>query len=86
MYKIEYLENAKGKYFQIIPNDKKILIKRAIEERLTVDPVSFGKPLRRSLKKHFRLRLADYRIIYRVNEACKVVTIVAIEHRIDIYK
>jgi mRNA interferase RelE/StbE len=85
-YVIQYLETAKGKYFQAIPKDKKALIKRFIEERLTKDPESFGKPLRGSLKNHYRLRIGDYRVIYRINiDDEATVLVIAIGHRKDIY-
>ena len=44
----------------------KLKIKKAIEERLTLDPIGFGKPLRYSLKGHRRLRIGDYRVVYRI--------------------
>lgn len=60
-------------------------IKRAIEERLTVDPVIFGKPLQYNLKGYRRLRVGDYRVIYRIEHAKRIVFIVAIKHRKDVY-
>jgi mRNA interferase RelE/StbE len=38
--------------------------KRAIENKLIIDPRSFGKPLAGSLKGHYRLEIGDYRVIY----------------------
>ena len=61
----------------------KISNKKAIEERLMVDPITFGKPLRYSLKGHRRLRVSDYRVVYRIEN--KSVIIIAIKHRKDIY-
>ena len=52
-----------------------------MKERLEIDPVSFGKPLRYSLKGHRRLRVGDYRIVYKINEDKKIVIIVAVDHR-----
>jgi mRNA interferase RelE/StbE len=83
LFTIRYLEFAKGKYFQAIAQDKRMLIKRAIGDKLTVNPRAFGKPLAGSLKGHYRLRIGDYRVIYRVND--DIVTVVAIGHRKDIY-
>jgi mRNA interferase RelE/StbE len=83
LFTIRYLEFAKGKYFQAIAQDKRILIRKAICDKLTVDPRAFGKPLAGSLKGHYRLRVGDYRVIYRVND--DVVTVVAIGHMRDIY-
>jgi mRNA interferase RelE/StbE len=61
------------------------LIQKAIEERLTVDPISFGKPLRYSLTGSRRLRVSRYRIIYHVDVKQHKVIITAIHHRKDSY-
>jgi addiction module RelE/StbE family toxin len=83
LFTIRYLEFAKGKYFQAIAQDKRMLIRKMIGDKLTVNPRAFGKPLSGSLKGHYSLRIGDYRVIYRVNDG--VVTVVAIGHRKDIY-
>ena len=85
MFKIEYLETVVTRAFKAIPSDIKLVIKRAIEERLTTNPTLFGKPLRGSLRYHYRLRIGDYRVIYRVNIEENIVTIIAIGHRRNIY-
>ena len=41
-------------------------IKKAIENKLAISPEIFGKPLRRSLKGYRKLRVGDYRVIYRI--------------------
>jgi mRNA-degrading endonuclease RelE of RelBE toxin-antitoxin system len=46
----------------------------------------FWKPLRYSLKEHRRLRVADYRGVYRVDASSRTVTVIAIKHRRDIYE
>jgi len=38
----------------------------AIEEKLTVDPENYGKPLLGEFKGYYRLRVEDYRVIYRI--------------------
>ena len=68
-----------------LPKSAKELIKRAIDERLTVDPVGFGKPLRYSLVGHRRLRVSVYRVVYYIDTPKKLVVVVAIKHRKDIY-
>lgn len=85
-YRIRYLEEVTYKHIPLLSSSAKTLIKRAIEERLMIDPVSFGKPLRYSLKGHRRLRVGDYRIVYRIEPASKTVIIVAIKHRKDVYE
>jgi mRNA interferase RelE/StbE len=61
-------------------------IKTAIEQKLTVDPMRFGKPLRHSWKGHRRLRVGDYRIIDRLDVSKRIVSIVTIGHRSGIYE
>lgn len=84
-YQVVYLEQVKSEDIPALPVKMRELIKRAIEERLTVDPISFGKPLRYSFKGHRRLRVGDYRVIYRVDISKHIVIIVHIGHRKDVY-
>lgn len=59
-------------------------IRRAIEEKLIVEPDMYGRPLRRSLKGYRKLRVGDYRIIYRIEE--RTVKILVIRHRSVVYR
>jgi mRNA interferase RelE/StbE len=55
----------------------KTMIKRAIEERLWARPEVFGRPLRRSLKGYWKLRVGSYRIVFKlVGEKILVLAIV----------
>ncbi len=58
-------------------------IKIAIEKKLMTEPDKYGKPLRRSLKGYRKLRVGDYRIIFRIEE--KRVKIFLIQHRSTVY-
>lgn len=49
---------------------------------LAENPHRVGKPLRRELEGMHSARRGDFRIVYRISH---VVTIVAIDHRADIY-
>ncbi len=85
-YKIEYLDNVVSEDIPDLPKTMRALIKRAIETRLTVEPIGLGKPLRYSFIGHRRIRVGDYRIVYRVNIEASVVTIVFIKHRKEVYE
>ena len=85
-YKIRYQEEVIRKHIPALSPSSKTLIKRAIEERLMVDPVGLGKPLRYSLKGHRRLRVSNYRIIYRIEPEINSVIVIAILHRKDVYE
>jgi mRNA interferase RelE/StbE len=86
MYTLRYYARVIEKDIPSLPKSMRLRIQKAIEERLTVDPVGFGKPLQHSLKGHRRLRVGDYRIVYRIDPVARRVDIVAIDHRKDIYE
>lgn len=85
-YEIFYLDTVIKQDIPALPKSAKTVIKRAIEQRLMIDPIGFGKPLRYSLKGHRRLRVGDYRIVYRIEPEQQRVIIIAIQHRRDVYK
>ena len=83
MYQIEYFESVVKTDIPKLPKSEKIKIKRAIEAKLTRNPIEFGKPLRYSLKGARRLRVGDYRIIYIIDK--NTVLITKIGHRKEVY-
>jgi len=85
-YSVEYIEKVVKKDIPKLPKSTKLLIKKSIEEHLMVDPLGFGKPLRYSLKGYRRLRVNDYRVIYRIHSKDNRVIVVAIKHRKAVYK
>ena len=66
-----------------IPRNIKNRIKKAIEQRLAVDPLRFGEALRRSLQGYRKLRVGDYRVIYKIQQTN--VIIFKIGHRKEVY-
>jgi len=85
MYKISYLPEVIKKQIPKLSLPVKRRIKKAIEKKLVIDPIAYGKPLRYSLKGLRRLRVDDYRIIYKIDENDEEVVIVKIAHRKEIY-
>ncbi|MCK4265213.1 type II toxin-antitoxin system RelE/ParE family toxin [Candidatus Babeliales bacterium] len=85
-YKVEYLTSVIDEDISKLNKKIKLMIKRAIEKQLMLDPIGFGKPLRYSLKGHRRLRVSNYRVVYRINANSNVILIVAIKHRKEIYE
>ena len=83
---IEFIDQDALDQLKALPKATQKTLGTAMRDRLEVDPVSFGKPLRYSLKGHRRLRAGDYRIVYRINEEKMIVVIVAVDHRKDIYE
>ncbi len=67
-----------------IPRNMRDRIKSAIEKRILVDPDLYGEPLRRGLRGYRKLRVGDYRVIYRVEG--EFVVILKIGHRKEVYQ
>jgi len=84
-YRIEYLESVIHEDIPQLSKTVKNQIKKAIERKLTSHPIEFGKPLRYSLKGARRLRVGDYRVIYKI-KLPDVVLIVKIGHRREVYE
>jgi len=84
-FDIEYLDTVMEEDIPVLPKTMRSRIKSAIETRLAVDPVGLGKPLRYSFIGHRRIRVGDYRIVYRIDMQKHIVIIVLIKHRKDVY-
>ena len=83
-YKIEYHELVVREDISSLSKEWKIRIKESIENKLTTHPEIYGKPLRYSLRGYRKLRVGNYRIVFRVQK--NVVKIFAIKNRENIYK
>ena len=62
-----------------IPKNMQERIRKAIEERLLREPEKYGEPLRRGLYGYRKLRVGDYRVIYKVDK--ENIAILKIGHR-----
>jgi mRNA interferase RelE/StbE len=83
LYLINYHKAVKGD-LKSIEALIKARIKNAIETRLAVDPIKSGEPLRGNFKRFRKLRIGDYRIVYKVMQ--ETVLILGIGHRKYIYE
>jgi len=66
-----------------LPKNIKSRIKKAVENRLLIDLIKYGQPLRRSLQGYRKLRVGDYRVIYKIEK--NNIIILKIGHRKDVY-
>ena len=82
---IKYSDKVIKEDIPALPKSARAIIQKAINLRLKTNPIQYGKPLQYSFRGHRRLRVSDYRIIYRVDPPLMTVFIVAIGHRRDIY-
>jgi len=58
-------------------------IRAAIENRVRTAPQDYGEPLRKTLKGYWKLRVGNYRVVYKISGS--EVWILGICHRRDVY-
>ena len=83
MFQIEYHHLVVRDDIPRISKEWQNKIRSVIEERLTTKPDLYSKPLRRSLKGYRKLRVGDYRIVFKIGGT--TVKILAIQHRSIVY-
>ena len=84
-YRIEYLDSVVREDIPKLSKAVRTQVRKAIEQKLASHPVEFGKPLRYSLQGARRLRVGDWRVIYKI-EPPDVVVVVKIGHRREVYQ
>ena len=53
---------------------------------LAANPKRLGKPLRFELEGRWVARRGPYRLIYAIDEETRIVTVLAVAHRADVYR
>ncbi|GAA2548683.1 type II toxin-antitoxin system RelE family toxin [Pseudonocardia hydrocarbonoxydans] len=53
---------------------------------LVANPRRVGKPLARELRGRYSARRGAFRIIYAIDDADMLVTVLRVEHRADVYR
>lgn len=83
MFKVAYHHLVVRDDIPRLSSEWRAKVRRAIEERLTTQPEFYGKPLRRSLKGYRKLRVGDWRVVFRIEKS--TVKILIIQHRSVMY-
>lgn len=86
MWHIQYADSVVRDDIPRLDHAARQRIKKAIETKLTTDPLRFGKPLRHSLHHLRSLRVGDYRVLYHLDHDAMLVSVASIGHRRDVYK
>ena len=83
-FTLRYHQAVRSDDLPLIDRKMKDRIRRAIEERVQTLPHEYGEPLRKTLKGYWKLRVGDYRVVFKImkSEVC----ILGIRHRKEIYK
>ena len=83
-FKLSYHPDVKKVDLPKIDAKAKAMIRRAIEERLVTHPEIYGKPLQRTLKGYWKLRVGDYRVVFKISG--DEIHILGIIHRKEVYE
>jgi mRNA interferase RelE/StbE len=83
-YLLRYHPKVAAEDLDDIPVNIRQRIARSIDARLTSSPVQYGAPLKGSLKGYRKLRVGDYRVVFKI--AGSEVWILSILHRKDVYE
>lgn len=83
-FEIVYHRSVVEKDIPQLTSSWRIKIRAAIDQKLRSHPEVYGKPLRRSLKGYRKLRVGDYRVVFRISDSR--VMIFAILHRSIVYR
>ncbi len=83
-FEIKYHPDVKKVDIPLINLRIKNRIKKAIETRLITYPHKYGEPLRKTLKGYWKLRVGDYRVVFKI--AVPEVWILGIIHRKNVYE
>ena len=83
-YTLKYHPSVKNEDLPKLDRAHAARIRRAIETRLLIAPQDYGEPLRRTLKGFWKLRVGDYRVVFRVKG--EEILILGILHRKEVYE
>ena len=83
MWQVELHPLVLEEDFKRLDPQARQLITKAIRIKLTTNPTAFGKPLTGFLRGYWRLRVGDYRVLYRIEHDRLVVIVVKVGMRRD---
>ena len=82
-FELRYHPDVKSVDIPLLDARLRTRLKHAIETRLMEAPHLYGQPLRKTLHGYWKLRVGDYRVVYRIVE--QEVWIFGIIHRKNVY-
>jgi mRNA-degrading endonuclease RelE of RelBE toxin-antitoxin system len=84
-YRVIFTATAQRDLQRIPPRIVPAIVEFAFGD-LAAAPQRVGKPLERELSGLFSARRGPYRVLYRIDEDAKLVTLMRIAHRADAYR
>lgn len=85
-YTVMFSRQARRNLHEDLPLEVAIAATETIQHAIAVNPYRVGKPLDEPFDGFHSARRGTYRIIYRINEAKRVVEIHSIRHRRGAYR
>jgi mRNA interferase RelE/StbE len=82
-FSVVYHPDVKGKDIPKLNGDIRERVKKAIENRLMVAPHEYGEPLRKTLRGYWKLRVGDYRVVFKLEG--EEILVLGICHRKEVY-
>jgi len=84
LYTLRYHPRVAEDDLPDVPANLHARIARSIDGRLTTEPMRYGVPLRGTLKGYWKLRVGDYRIVFKITG--QEVWVLTILHRREVYE
>jgi len=83
-FQLRYHPDVKTIDIPLLDAKLRTRIKNAIENRLMIAPHLYGEPLRKTLRGYWKLRVGDYRVVFKIVD--EEVWILGIIHRKKVYE
>ena len=81
--KISFVKSAEKELLSL----NKALAKRVLEKIASLEDGPYGQGSQKLAGgKGYRIRIGDYRVVYTINSTSKIITIIKIGHRREVYK
>lgn len=86
LYALALSGQARRNIREHLPFDVAAAAMETISQSIAVNPYRAGKPLNEPFDGYYSARRGTYRIIYRIDEAKRLVEVHSIRHRRDAYR
>jgi mRNA interferase RelE/StbE len=83
-FELRYHPDVRSIDIPLLDAKMRTRMKNAIETRLTTAPHLYGEPLRKTLRGYWKLRVGDYRVVFKI--VAEEVWILGIIHRKQVYE
>lgn len=83
-FPVKYHPDVKSVDIPLINVKMQDRIRKAIESRLMTSPHEYGLSLRKNLKGYWKLRVGDYRVVFKIEG--EIVYVLGIRHRKNVYE